>query len=106
MVDKGAYDAGEEGAVKKRKTKAQLAKERELEEFRQLMQTYGGRAFIWWLLELCGVYRTSFTNDNDLTNFNEGQRQVGLHIIERIVEAGCLDEETRMKNEAKVRNDG
>jgi hypothetical protein len=77
------FDASNPNEVKKRKTKAQLKREREIEEFKQILSTYGGRAYVWRLLELCGVYRTSFTG-NSTTFLNEGKRQIGLHVIEDI----------------------
>lgn len=101
-MDKQPYDAGDEAKVQKRKTKAQLAREKELEDFKQILATKAGRAFLWRLLEWCGVYHTSFTG-NSTTFFNEGKRDIGLKLIEEIFSAdpkayGLLREEAVYKD--------
>lgn len=78
--DAQEYDSGDEAQVKGRKTKAQLRREREIEELRAILATHGGRAFIWRLLAQCGVYRQSFTG-NSTTFFNEGKRDIGVWLI-------------------------
>lgn len=42
-----------------------------------------GRRIVREMLEVCGVHRTSFTGDTT-TFFNEGQRQVGLIITDKV----------------------
>ena len=95
------FNAGNVTEVKKRKTKAQLSKEQETEEFKEILSTYGGRAYIWRLLEMCGVYKTSFTG-NSTTFLNEGKRQIGLRVIEDIFEA-APDRYTQIRMEAVER---
>jgi hypothetical protein len=82
---KQVEDVGDDVQVKERKTKRQLQKEREDEEMKQILDTYGGRAFMWRLLSSCGVFRTSFTG-NASTYFNEGKRQIGLEVLKEILE--------------------
>ncbi len=77
-------DTGNPRDVKRRKTKAQLQRERETEELRKLLEYPIMRAFVWRLLEQCGVYHTSFTGEGATTFFNEGKRQVGLWMLEEI----------------------
>jgi hypothetical protein len=83
MSETSNFDAGNEADVKKRKTKAQLKREREIEEVKQVLSTVSGRATIWRILDWCGVYRTSFTGNSE-TFFNEGKRNIGLKLIEEI----------------------
>lgn len=45
-----------------------------------------GRRVLNHLLGLCGIYSNSFTG-NSTTFFNEGKRDIGLRILERIMEA-------------------
>ena len=67
--------------------------------FRSVMATAEGRRWIWWLLERCGVFRTSFTGDN-ATFFNEGTRNVGLMVIADI-NALCPEHFATMMTEAR-----
>lgn len=43
-----------------------------------------GRKVLWWLLTVCGVFRLSMTG-NSQTFFNEGMRNVGLALMDRIM---------------------
>lgn len=79
------YDAGEETQVKQKKTKAQLNRERETESLRSILSSYDGRAFLWRLLEECGIYTSSFTG-NSTTFFNEGKRHIGLWTLNEVME--------------------
>jgi hypothetical protein len=78
---------------------AKRAEEKRLAAFRAVMATPEGRRWIWWLLDRCGVFRTSFTGDN-ATFFNEGSRNVGLMVIADI-NAACPDFYLTMMTEAK-----
>ena len=86
MDSKPPYDAGDVGQVQKRKTKAQIYKEQNNEDLKNILSSAGGRRFLWKMLEECGVYKISFTGD-DRTIFNEGKRQIGLRLIEDIFDA-------------------
>lgn len=61
----------------------ELARRQEEEDVKWLMGNQVGRRFVWGLLEFAGVHRTSMTADN-WTFFNEGQRNVGLKIVDQI----------------------
>ena len=67
--------------------------------FRSLMATADGRRWVWWLLERCGVFRSSFTGDAT-TYFHEGTRNVGLMVIADI-NALCPQHFATMMTEAK-----
>jgi len=45
-----------------------------------------GQNFIWWILELSGVFVSSYTGNSD-TYLNEGKRLIGLEIVHRSVQA-------------------
>lgn len=81
------YDSGDEKQVRKRRTKAQLQREKELAELMSILETKPGRAFTWRLLNQCGVFKTTFANDANLTAFNEGKRQMGLWLLSEIMTA-------------------
>lgn len=97
------FDAGNPTDVKEKKSKAQLRIDRETEELREILTTYGGRAYIWRVLEKCGIYRTSFTG-NSTTFFNEGKRSIGLEIIEELFNAH-VSAYNAMQSEAVVRKE-
>jgi hypothetical protein len=98
------YDAGDEKQVKKNKTRKKIQAEQEQIDLKTILATAGGRRVIWWILEECGVYRTSFTG-NSHTFFNEGKRQIGLMLIEKIFAADPTAY-TNMRLEAAERKEG
>lgn len=53
---------------------------------RDLTKTLQGRAFIWHVLELCGLNSESFTGDNQ-TFYLEGKRSIGLAILQVLQDA-------------------
>jgi len=98
-----AEDVGDPKKVKIRKTKHQLAREQELEELRALVETSGGRAFLWRLLEQCKISTFGFCGDNDYLNNLEGRRSVGGWVIEE-VDAAHPKAYSIMRDEAVLRN--
>ena len=69
-------DVGDEKQVEKRKTKKKLAREREIEGFRQVLDTYVGREFIWRAIAECGIYRAPPTHPQE-TFRAIGQQDIG-----------------------------
>lgn len=45
-----------------------------------VLSTIQGRRFYWNLLKECGIFQSSFTGNNT-TFFNEGQRNIGLKML-------------------------
>jgi hypothetical protein len=86
MTEEEVFDAGDDTQVTKKKKKFVIQREKELEEFKQILSTKPGRDFVWRVLEWCGVYKTSFTG-NSTTFFNEGKRQIGLMLLEEVFTA-------------------
>ncbi len=77
------YDTGNVKEVKKRKTKAQLAAERDDAWLREVLSTEGGRAVLYKILEHCGVYRSPITDP--LETFRElGRQDVGRWLMGEI----------------------
>ena len=58
----------------------------EEEDIRWLLASKQGRRFAWRILEIAGVYRTSFNNSGCITAFNEGKRNVGLMLLADILD--------------------
>lgn len=63
-----------------------------------------GRRAIWRLLDITGIYRTSFTG-NSTTFFNEGARNVGLQFLADVNEA-CPERYLEMLKEQTEHDNG
>ena len=87
MADEKQNDVGDHKQVKDRKVQHRLRREREVEKLGQMLKDKDNRAFVWRILEKCGVFHISFTGNDAATNFNEGKRQIGLMILEELSEA-------------------
>ncbi len=84
--------------------KKKLARQREIDDFRWLMGTVQGRRFVWRLLEQAGVFRTTFRLDSGETAFLEGNRNMGLLLINE-VHALCPDKYQVMAKETTDNDD-
>lgn len=74
--------------VKKRQTKAELVRMREVDELRAILQMRGGRNAVWRVLEKCGVHGISFRGEmTHETAFNEGARNVGNWLMQEVFTA-------------------
>lgn len=80
------YNAGDEAAVTKRKKFEREAEERLANGLTYVLAARPGRDLVWWLLGEAGVYAGSYTGDNR-TFFNEGRRDVGLRLLDRLLAA-------------------
>jgi hypothetical protein len=77
---------GDEGQVRERNAQARLIREQEANDVRSLLNSEEGRRYLWRLLSRCRVYKSSFTGSSE-TFFLEGQRHVGLAILDDIMDA-------------------
>ncbi|MDA8231577.1 MAG: hypothetical protein M0006_09585 [Magnetospirillum sp.] len=102
--DTDIFNAADADAVGREQRKAERAESRRLAAFKAVMATPEGRRYVWWLLERCGVFRTSFTGDS-ATFFNEGQRNVGLTLLGDI-HAVCPEHYLTMLTEAEEDTNG
>lgn len=72
----------------KKLTEAQRrVRQKEIEDVKKILKTPEGRRYFWRLLSKCGMFRTSFTPNSNLTAFNEGKRDIGLDTLIEISEA-------------------
>lgn len=76
----------QEADRERREAKDELNSQNEIEDWAWLMAEKRGRRIVWRLLERTGMYRSSFTGDS-ATFFNEGQRNVGLLVMSRLMAA-------------------
>ena len=82
-----SYNAENETQVKGRKRKAELQRERELNDLRFVMGHEQGRRLVWRILTNTGMNRTSFETNALSMAMKEGQRNVGLMLMAEIMEA-------------------
>lgn len=89
--------------------------ERARDDLRAILATAEGRRFAWSILASAGVYGRSFTGEPLTTAHNEGRREVGLQLLERI-EAQApgsylamlregLDDQTLIENARRIARD-
>ncbi|MEW8061556.1 MAG: hypothetical protein AB2797_00495 [Candidatus Thiodiazotropha sp.] len=83
MSQKKPYNAGDETEVRKAAGESEKFADAEYESLKFIMSDERGMRFIWWLLSECHIYQTSFTG-NSQTFFLEGERNVGLKVMDRL----------------------
>jgi hypothetical protein len=72
--------AGQERSRADQEQAMKVARDQEKADFAWLMSDKRGRRFMWRMLEVTGVYRSSFTGNSE-TFFREGARNVGLKLM-------------------------
>lgn len=60
-------------------------RERELEDLLKVLSSPEGRRFVWRILSAAGIFRSSFAPDDRGTSFREGQRDIGLMVLEDVM---------------------
>ena len=102
MDKKQPFDAGDEVKVGKRKIKAKLEREKQVEELRVILSTKGGRNVIWRLLSMAKLFNDPIGDTNDI------MRQIGAQCIGRLILAEVFTSDPNayilMQQEAKERN--
>jgi hypothetical protein len=83
---KKEYNSSNEQDVSSAKANDKNKRKTEQGDLRQLLSTKWGRRMVWRILERTGQHRTSFTG-NSTTFFNEGQRNIGLWLVDEVLSA-------------------
>lgn len=96
-LDEGASNAQELA----QRQKIENAEKTAIDDIRWLMSSPRGRRTVWWLLQIAGVYRTSYPCDANMA-FREGGRNIGLQLQARVTDH-CPDAYIAMLNETKVK---
>ena len=96
-------DVSSKEAVTKAGRKARRLERQSEDCLVKLLNMVEGRWFLWDLLETCGVFESSFTGNNT-TFFLEGQRNIGLVLVNAIHEVSP-DAYSLMVKEAKDREE-
>ncbi|HFS7450613.1 TPA: hypothetical protein ACH1O8_003958 [Enterobacter roggenkampii] len=83
--------------------KQELLAQRDIEDIQFVMGSEQGRRVIWSLLEKGQVFGACFNVDPHITAFNEGQRNLALALLQRVM-AHCPDQYLTMAAEAGEEN--
>lgn len=75
-----------EEAAQRDLERRQQIEDEQTEELKRLLEMREARNFVWRLLERAGVFTSSYTGDND-TFFREGQRNIGLFVLDAVMSA-------------------
>ncbi|GEM_PF-1781496 len=99
-----------EAEQEKRLDAEKLEREVFLNDVRHVLSSVQGRRFVWWILDMAGVYRTSFTG-NSTTFFNEGARNIGLRVLAYVMDAKpeaflLMQQEDKKRKERKANGNG
>jgi hypothetical protein len=80
-------NAADPQQVKEARQKQKLARERELNDLRVVLQHRPGRRFVWSLLCRCGIFDVGFSTDPATMGFSAGMRNLGLLVMKDLEEA-------------------
>lgn len=79
-------NAANQEQVQQAEGKVRKTREGELLDMKWILSEPMGRRFLWRYLDICGVFRSSFTGSSD-TFFREGERNIGLKLLADINES-------------------
>ena len=79
-------DLSSESQLSENKDKVKNAAQILADDWKWLMESERGRRIAWKLLGDCHVFESSFHQNLSQTNFNEGERNVGLKVLNYIME--------------------
>lgn len=101
MID--GYDASNPRHIRIAKKEVKLREQQDREVVVAIMGTTNGRAWILSWLESCNIFSTPFSGVDARTNFNCGQHNVGVQLLNQVVRL-CPDEYVRMMKERNERD--
>ena len=95
------FNASDEESVKNAKQKEKNKLDTELADIKLLLGKQWGRRIVYKILERTGRDRTSFNNDSNVMSFNEGERNIGLWLLDKVVSADRDQYELMQKENLK-----
>jgi hypothetical protein len=96
-------NAANRKSIREAEKAAALAKLNDREAVGAIMSTLPGRAWMWRHLSLAHVFHTTFSPDPYASAFAEGQRSMGLALLDDIM-AHCPEQYLQMTREANDRH--
>lgn len=61
--------------------------QKNIDDVRKILKTPEGRRYFWRKMSECGIFHSSFNPNSNQTAFNEGERNIGLGMLDEINEA-------------------
>ena len=101
-MERKVYNAGQRKDVRQAEKDAKLADQQEREFITHLMSTTPGRRWMHNVLEQCHIFSTSYSRDSTTMAFNEGQRDIGLKLLNGVM-AACPESYILMMREHNER---
>ena len=95
------FNASDETNVKNAKQKEKNKLDTELADIKLLLGKQWGRRIVYKILERTGRDRTSFNSDSNVMSFNEGERNIGLWLLDKVVSADRDQYELMQKENLK-----
>jgi len=84
---------------KARKMDEKVAAKQDIDDFLWLMRNKQGRRFMWRLLTWTHIFKSSFTGNSE-TFFREGERNIGVRLMDEI-HSNCPELYSTMVKEQK-----
>ncbi len=81
------FNASDEESVKNAKQKEKNRLDTELADIKLLLGKQWGRRIVYKLLERTGLYQTSFNSDSNVMSLHEGERNIGLWLLDKVAAA-------------------
>lgn len=97
------YNAGDRKSVRSAEKASRLSERERMDFTRQMMSTTQGRSWASSFLVRCHIFATSFTPDALATAYAEGERNIGLLVLNDIMQA-CPDQYILMMRESNERH--
>lgn len=79
-----SYNAGDPQHVAKRQKSGKTRDLQKASALKGIMSLPEGRMWMWDLIARCGVYHSSYSSDALAMAFQEGHRNIGLHLTAEI----------------------
>lgn len=98
-----AYNAAERRDVRAAEKAAKIIDAESLAYTSSVMSSATGRAWMLDILELCHIFTTTYSSNPYDSAFNEGQRSMGLALLDRIMRA-CPNNYSLMMAERNSRD--
>lgn len=99
------YDASDPKQVRQARQWSKVAEQRRHAMLNAIMELPDGRAWMYDLLEFCGVRKNPFSSNALFMAYGCGELNVGLWVLADLM-AACPDKYLLMVSERKLRDDG